>query len=176
MENQQQPTKKFALNYGLYLGLALILLGVILYAMGKTYDRDWYTQVLSIIITGTFIYLGIKEFKKSNNGILSLSQGLKTGVGIALISAVIYVLYTVIFVQFIEPDFIENITEMQKQQFLENPNMTDEMIEQMGENTRKYFWAFTIGGILIFSIFIGFVISLIASLIMKKTDEEITSI
>jgi hypothetical protein len=176
MENQQNPTKKIALNYGLILGFLGILQSVALYALGKTYDQDWYTQVIGIIIMAVIIFLGIKEYRKQNGGLLSLGQGLKTGVGIALIGTIISLIYMFIFVSFIEPGFIEQIVELQKQKFLENPNMTDEMIETMGENTRKYFWVFTIGTVLIFSLFIGFVVSLIASLVMKKTDEEITSI
>lgn len=176
MENQQMPTKKIALNYGLILGFLSILQSVALYALGKTYDRDWYTQLIGIIIMAVIIFLGIKEYRKNNNGLLSLGQGLKTGVGIALIGAIISVIYTFIFANFIEPGFIDQIVELQRQQFLENPNMTDELIETMSERTKNYFWPFTIGMILIFSLFIGFVVSLIVSLVMKKTDEEITSI
>ena len=176
MENQQMPTKKIALNYGLILGFLGILQGVIFYAMGKTYDNDWYKSVISIVIMAVIIFLGIKEYRKSNGGLLSLGQGLKTGVGIALIAAVISVIWTVIFAKFIEPGFVDQIVELQRQKFLENPSMTEEMIETMSENTRNYFYPFTIGMILIFSLFIGFVVSLISSLVMKKTDEEITSI
>ena len=172
MEDQQKPTNKIALNYGVYLALALIVYALTMYAMGKTYDREWYTQVIGLVIAAIFIVISIKEYKKVNNGFLSLSQGLKTGVGVALISAVIYVIYTVIFVQFIEPEFIDNIVKMQEEKMSENPNMTDEMLERMEEGTRKYFYAFTIGGILIFNLFIGFVISLISSLAMKKVENE----
>jgi len=176
MESQQKPTNKIALNYGLILGFAGILQGLIFYAMGKTYDNDWYKSVISIVIMAVIIFLGIKEYRKNNDGLLSLGQGIKTGLGIVLIGAVISVIYTLIFANFIEPGFIDHIVELQKQQFLENPNMTDEMIETMSENTRKYFWPFTIGMIFIFSLFLGFIVSLISSLIMKKTDEEVTSI
>ncbi len=176
MENQQMPTKKIALNYGLILGFAGILQSVAFYAMGKTYDNDWYKSVISIVIMAVIIFMGIKEYRKSNDGLLSLGQGLKTGVGIALIGAVISVIYMIIFVMFIEPGFIDQIIELQKQEFLDNPNMTDEMIEKMNENTKKYFWHFTLGMILIGSLFLGFVISLISSLVMKKTDEDVTSI
>ena len=171
MENQQKPSKKITINYGIYLALALIVFALAMYAMGKTYDRSWYIQVTGIVIMAVFVVLGIKELKKSNNGLLTLGQGLKTGVGIALISAIIYVLYTVVFVKFVEPGFIDNVIEMQREQMLDNPNMSEEMIESMETNTQKYFWPFTIGGILIFNIFIGFVISLIASLAMQKKED-----
>ncbi len=40
MENRQIQTKKIALNYGLLLGFASILLHVILYVMGKHLEQD----------------------------------------------------------------------------------------------------------------------------------------
>ena len=172
MEDQQKPTKKIALNYGLLLGFVSILQSLILYAMGKTYDNDWYTTAIGILIMAIIIFLGIKKYKESNNGFLSLGQGLKTGVGIALIAAVVSIIYTVIFVKFIEPDFINHIVEVQRQKMLENPNMTDEMIDKIGQGTRDYFYVFTIGMIFIFNIFIGFVVSLVTSLILKKSEED----
>jgi multisubunit Na+/H+ antiporter MnhF subunit len=172
MEDQQKPTKKIALNYGLLLGFVSILQSLILYAMGKTYDNDWYTTAIGILIMAIIIFLGIKKYKESNNGFLSLGQGLKTGVGIALIAAVVSIIYTIIFVKFIEPDFINHIVEVQRQKMLENPNMTDEMIDKIGQGTRDYFYVFTIGMIFIFNIFIGFVVSLVTSLILKKSEED----
>lgn len=172
MENQQKPRKNLMWTYGLILGFVGILQSVAYYAMNNTYGNQWYKTVISLVIMAVVIFLGIKECKKNNNGFLSLGQGLKTGIGIALVGAIISVIYTVLFAKFIEPNFVENIVEMQRQQFLENPKMTDEMIDTMSENTRKYFYPVTIGVILISSLFFGFVISLITSLIMQKKEEQ----
>ena len=177
MENQQMPTKKIALNYGLMLGFISILFHVVLFALGKHLDQDWKMSVLSIAITTVVIVLGIKKFKESNNGLLSLGQGLKTGIAIAMISAVVYIIYTMIFMFVISPESTEHALEIARQKLMENPNMTDEIIEQSLEMQKKFSGpAFLIPIMLIFSLFIGFVISLIATLIMKKTDEEVTSI
>ena len=53
-----------------------------------------------------------------------------------------------------------------------NPNITDEVLETISNGTRKYFYLATIGGIFILSIFLGFVISLVSGLIMKKSPER----
>ena len=172
MEDQQKPTKKIALNYGVYLGFASVLLSVILFATGQHLERNLLTNLLGIAIIAVFIILGIKQYKQSNNGFLTLGQGLKTGIGIALIGALISVVYTVIFAKFIEPTFIDQVVEMQRQQLLDNPSMTDEMIERMEKGTRDYFYIATTGMILIVNLFLGFVISLIASLAMQKKENE----
>ena len=177
MENQQMPTKKIALNYGLMLGFISILFHVVLFALGKHLDQDWKMSVLSIAITAVVIVMGIKKFKESNNGLLSLGQGLKTGIAIAMISAVVYIIYTMIFMFVISPESMEHGLEIARQKLMENPNITEEIIEQSLEMQKKFQSpTFLIPIMLIVSLFIGFVISLIATLIMKKTDEEVTSI
>lgn len=173
MENQTNSPKQTALAYGLILGFISILISVSTYAMGTYLEQDWKTNVLGIIVMIVVIVLGIKQHKKANDGLLSLSQALKTGVGIALIGAVISIIYTVIFAKFIEPGFIDQIVELQGKKMLEsNPNITDDQIEMIATGTRKYFYVATTGMILIANLFMGFVFSLIAGLIMKRVPEQ----
>ncbi|MCF6347958.1 MAG: DUF4199 domain-containing protein [Flavobacteriaceae bacterium] len=173
MEDQQKPTKKIALNYGLILGFTLILIGVINYAMGNAYEQDWKIGVISYVIMAFILFIGIKKYKEVNGGFLSLGQGLKTGIGIALIGAVISIIYTIIFMTVIEPDFIDKTMEVSRQKLLENPNLSEEQIEAQIEMSRKFsspaiFAAFG----LIWLLFLGFVFSMISSLIMKKSEEN----
>lgn len=178
MENQEITPKQIMLNYGLILGFASILINVVVYAAGKTYDQHWSVGIVSIIITVAVIILGIKKIKELNNGFLSLSEALKTGLGIALISGLIAVVYTLIFTNFIEPEFFARMMEVQQQKTLEAfPNFTDEQLEASMEMAKKMSGPVMTSAIAIIgSLFIGFIISLIGGLIMKKSDEEITSI
>lgn len=173
MEDQQKPTKKIALNYGLILGFLSILTSVIVYTMGKTYEQDWKVGVISFIIMAIIITLGIKKYKEGNQGFLTLGQGLKTGIGIALIGAVISIIYSLIFMNFIEPDFMEKLMEVTHQKLLDDPNLSEEMIETQMKMMKKLSSpAFNIGMGLIGSVFFGFVISIVASLIMQKKEDQ----
>lgn len=178
MENQEITPKQIMLNYGLILGFASILLSVALYAMGKTYDPHWSVGVFSTSITVVAIILGIKKIKEFNGGFLSLSEALKTGLGIALVSGLVLVVYNLIFVTFIEPEYFERMLEFQQQNLLETyPNFSDEQMEASAEMAKKMSGPFINSAIIILgSLFLGFIISLIGGLIMKKSDEEITSI
>jgi uncharacterized membrane protein (DUF106 family) len=178
MENQEITPKQIMLNYGLLLGFASVLINVALYSMGKTYDPHWSVGVISIGVTVVIIILGIKKIKELNNGFLSLSEALKTGLGIALISGIITVIYTLIFTNFIEPEYFARMLEVQQQKMLETyPNFTDEQLEASMEMAKKMSGPAISSAIAIIgSLFFGFIISLIGGLIMKKTDEEITSI
>ncbi|HCE55398.1 MAG: DUF4199 domain-containing protein [Lutibacter sp.] len=178
MENQEITPKQIMLNYGLMLGFASVLISVALYAMGKTYEPHWSVGVISTMITVAVIILGIKKIKEINNGFLSLSEALKTGLGIALISGLILVAYNLIFVTFIEPEYFARMLEVQQQKMIEMyPNFSDEQLEASLEMSKKMSGPMINSAIIIIgSLFLGFIISLIGGLIMKKTDEEITSI
>jgi len=175
MENQTKTTssKQIMLNYGLILGFVSILISVTNYAFGNIYKPHWSVSTLGILIILVAIFLGLKQFKQNNGGFLSLSQSFKIGLGITLIAAIISIIYIIIFAKFIEPNYISNVAEFQKNKMLEtNPNVSDEVLEKVVEGTKKYFYVFTIGIIVIANLFLGFIISLISGLIMKKTPEQ----
>jgi len=179
MENQPKLLKKsIMLNYGLYLGITSILISVIIYALGMHYDQDWKIGTISIAVMAIIIFLGIKKFKELNNDLLSLGQALKTGIGIALIGGIISVVYTLIFMNFIEPDFMANTMVKAEQEMIDKfPDLSDEQIESQIEMMKNFSSpTITSAFALIASIFLGFVISLIVGFILKKSDEEITSI
>ena len=178
MENQEITPKQIMLNNGLMLGFASILISVVVYAIGKTYDPHWSVSVISTAITIVIVILGIKKIKEINGGFLSLSEALKTGLGITLISGLIYAAYNLIFINFIEPEFFTRMLEVQQQKMVETyPNFSDEQLEASMEMARKMSGPFISSAfIIVGSLFFGFVIALIGGLIMKKTDEEITSI
>lgn len=178
MENQKSTPKQIMLNYGLILGFTGILLNVAMFAIGKTYDPHWSFMVIGMGITIAILILGIKKVKELNGGYLSLGEALKTGLGIALISGIIGAVYTLVFTNYIEPEYFTRMAEVQEQKMLEmNPSISDEQLEASLAITAKMSGP-VIGSAMniVGSLFIGFIISLIGGLILKKSDEEITSI
>jgi len=175
MEDQQKPTNKIALNYGLYLGIASVLVSVIMYAIGKQHEQDWKTGVLSFLIMVTIIVLGIKKYKEFNGGFMTLGQALKTGIGIALIGGVISIAYTLIFITFIEPDALEQGMEIARQKMLDNPNLSEEQVDAQMEMAKKFSGPGMIAGFgLLWTIFLGFVISLISTIGLQKLCNPIS--
>ncbi|UMB54853.1 DUF4199 domain-containing protein [Lutibacter sp. A64] len=175
MENQKSTSStQVMLNYGLILGVVSVILSVAIYAMGKIYDQGFGVMVASFVIMAVVIFMGLKNYKNGNNNILSLSDALKIGLGITLIGAIISVIYNQIFINFIEPDFIENMMKVGQEKMLEqNPNMTDEQLEVaigMQEKMSSPLIGAAMG--IIGSLFFGFIISLIEGLILKRTVED----
>lgn len=170
MENQPVTTKSIALTYGAILGIASVLFSVILYVLNMHMERNMLTSSIGILIIIVVIIIGISKFKKLNGNILSLSQALKTGMGIALIGGLISVAYTLLFMYVIEPDFMSQMMQTQREAMLEqNPNMTADQIagaeKMMGMFSSPGFIAIIA---MVTTLFFGFVVSLIGGLIMKN--------
>ena len=171
MENQAS-SKSTMLNYGLILGIVSILLSVSVYALGMHLDQDWRVSVISFVAMAVIIVLALRNFKTINLNILSWGQAVKIGVGIAVIGGVISIIYSLIFMNFIEPEFMAQMLDKQRLAW-EEANMTTEQIEG-AEAMMKTFSnpAITSAIGIIASAFFGFVISAIAGAIMKRTEED----
>ncbi|MGB3775815.1 MAG: DUF4199 domain-containing protein [Leeuwenhoekiella sp.] len=172
MEEQKIKTNKIALNFGVILGIISILLAVILYITDNLLKQSWVTSVVGFLITIGVIVYALSTFKKANGGFMSLTEALKIGVGVALIGGLIAGMYNVIFLTYIEPDFTEQIVEQQRMTLTEEyPNFTEDQINQSLDMTRKFSkpWI-SLAFYVILNLFFGFIISLIAGLVMKKED------
>jgi len=174
METQTASVKKIALNYGLLLALSTIVLSVIVYVMGMTYDQPWWQTLLNFIIMTVCIVYGLKAFKNDNEGFLSLVESLKTGLAIALVAGIIGSIFSYLFVTVIEPDFAVNMMEASRVKMLDqNPEMTEEQMEMALGITEKMMSPGILMAIgIIASLFFGFIISLITGLIMKQNRPE----
>ena len=171
MENQAS-TKSFIINNGVILGVLGVLISVINYAFGTHLDPHWSTSLASGIFFIGLIILGISQFKKANRGFLSWGEGVKIGVGIAILASLISVIYNYIFVTFVEPDFMTQVMELQNQKFLEQ-GMSQEQIEAANAMTEKFKSPLITSAFgIIASAIGGFIVSAIAAAIMKKSEEE----
>ena len=171
MEAQKPTISKFAMNYGLILGLIMILISVITYVTGMALEGKQWPNFIYYIIFPVVIFYSISQYKKNNAGLLSLGEAIKIGLLIAIISAIVYAIYGLIFNYIIDPDFMGQAMDVAREKLLENPNMTEEMVDQQMEWVEKFSnpalgTAFWIAASAIF----GLIYSLIAGLVMKKEE------
>lgn len=170
METEQAKASKFVLNYGVILGILSVLLGVVMYITNDYLSPSWIYSLLGFLIFIAVIVYGLKAYKSENGGFLSLAEALKVGIGIALIAGIITAIWSFILMNFIEPDYMAQMTDMQREQALARyPEMTEQQLDQAMEMSSMFLspWisiAFQIAG----SLFMGFIISLVAGLIMKQ--------
>ncbi|NJB72058.1 F0F1-type ATP synthase assembly protein I [Saonia flava] len=172
MEEIQVKPKKFILNYGLILGAVGIVFGVMLMTQNMHYEQSLPIIIVSIVLTGVFVFLGVNAFKKANGGYLKIAEALKIGVGIALISTIISLLYNYVLMTFIEPDFMDKAMEIAKTNaFAKNPKLTQEQWDTGVAMQEKFAWLrYPIG--LIIGCLLGLVLGLISGLILKKSKDD----
>jgi hypothetical protein len=92
--------------------------------------------------------------------------------GIVMISAIITVIYTLLFVNVIEPDFQQKAMELQQQKWLD-AGLTQEDVDAFTESSEKFQTPVIVSAmILALSAFIGFIISAITAAIMKKNEQD----
>lgn len=171
MENEKPKAGKFALNYGIILGLFMVTIAVVLYVTGMALEGVQWPNFIYYIIFPIVVIYGISQYKKSNANILSLGDAIKVGLAIAVISALVYVVYGLLFNYVIDPEFMAQAMEVAKEKMLENPNITEEQVEQSIKMVEMFsnpligsaFW-------LAMSAFFGLIYSLIGGLVMKNDN------
>lgn len=170
MEAQKAQARKSVLNYGLLLGFILVVLGVVMYVLDYHLQPHWSFMVLTLIVFIAVVTYGIKAFKKENGGFLSIGEAIKVGVGVALVAAIISGIWVLLLTTVIEPGFMEQAIELERQKaFANNPGLTDEQWEkglEMSEAFRGPWvtFAFT----LVVDMLFGLLIGLIAGAVMKQ--------
>ncbi|CEN46802.1 50S ribosomal protein L31 type B (fragment) [Capnocytophaga canimorsus] len=109
-------------------------------------------------------------FRKQNEGFMAFGEGLKVGMGVAVIGGLIVAVYTFIFMNYIEPDFAQKILEIEMQKTLEaNPQMTQEQMDMAQKISSKFAQTWIITAIsFVGSLFFGFIVSLVASAVLQK--------
>lgn len=175
MENQKISSKQVILNYGLILGILAIFSSLIPYVLnGLNMDPPLWQKLLGWAILIVVIILGIKKFKDFNNGILSLGEAMKIGLGIALIGALITAIYIFMFFNYVEPDFMGQLAvQMEEKMMEQNPDMSEDQIDMAINMTKKFMSPLAMVFFMIIgNLIMGLIISLIGGLIMKQDESH----
>lgn len=171
MEENQPKTGKFALTYGLLLGAITVIFAFMLYSMDMHYQGGMAVMLISVGLMLAAVIIGMLQFKKTNNGFMTFGQALKIGVGICLIGGIIGIIFNQIMSSVIDPEMMTKAMEYQRGQLMEGTALTPEQIDQQIEMGQKFSTpSMQILFGLIFSVVLGFIVSLIPALVLKKQE------
>ncbi|ASV31888.1 DUF4199 domain-containing protein [Maribacter cobaltidurans] len=170
MEENKPKTGKYALNFGVITGVVGVVFAIMLFTMDMHYEQGAAVQITQTVILAVGIVLGILQFKKSNNGFLSISESLKVGAGVALIAGIIGLIWFFVLSNVVEPDYMDKMYEIGKVKAMEqNPKLTSEQIDQGIEMQKKFAWI-SYPVILVINVIIGLIVGLITGLVAKKQE------
>ena len=165
----EQPTTsaRVALKFGLITGVILMIHSVAI-IVTEQYMNSWLNLPIQIIVLSICMVLAMKEFKAGNDNYMSYGQGLGIGTLMGAVSGVLLSIYSYVYNEFIDPNLKTNILNKVREQ-LETQGMSDDQIDSMLAISARYTSpGFTFIGTVLWIIFLGFVISLIASAFQKK--------
>jgi hypothetical protein len=114
------------LKYGLITGITLSIFATAFFSIvdGLNNSHNWgmqsssirgITGLLTILILATGIYVAMQAVKKGQNNTLTYSQAIKTGILVAIITAIITAFGSYIYCEFINPGYAQYmLAEAQK--------------------------------------------------------------
>jgi len=174
MEDQNLKVKNYILQYGALLGGISVLFGLMLFSMDMHYQNETSTTVVSLVLTLGVIVFAQYSYRKDNEGFMSLSQGIKMGLGMGAVSGLINVAYFLMLSNVLDPEMMNKVLEMGMNQFLDqNPEASQDMINQVESMQEKFSGPIISSSFLIIaSLLTSFVISLITGLILKRNRPE----
>jgi|TARA_Y100000996_G_scaffold151362_1_gene116629 hypothetical protein len=174
MIKSEIQTSTYALNFGTLIGIVTVVFNLMLFFLDAHYQGEPLSWIVPVLISVGLINYGIFQYRKDNNGYVSISESLKVGVGAALMAGIIGTLYGLLLTEFLDPQFMDKTLEIAKQKMLEgNKELSIEDANNAIEVSKNFTTIpIRIAGGLLSSIFSGFFISLIGGLILKKSKPE----
>ncbi len=142
-------------SYGLIAGL-IIILSALYFGQDLSYSSQEVLGYLSIIISLSFVFFGIKHFRDiENEGKVGFGKAITIGLLISLLTALGFAIADYIYTTAINPDFIEEYRAAMLEKGYEGdiPEITS------GLGAFVMFMTVTL---------IGLIISLISALILQK--------
>ena len=166
--------KKTVLRYGAYGAVTICILFLISwFALNDlSLSIQEVLGYVSIVLSLSFVFLGIKHYRDSENeGKVSFKQALIIGVLISLITALAFGILDVIYTEVLNPDFMANYYENAAEN-LKSTLPADQVEAKLAElETQREMFANPIMSFLFMALtvfVIGFIISLISSLILQR--------
>jgi hypothetical protein len=176
---KNQTMKKTVLRYGVYSAAFILLFFVVEWLiLGTPETADYNTQEIigyaGIILSLVFVFFGIKHYRdKVGNGTISFGKAMKVGLLICLGPAIMFGLFNVIYILYIDPTFLDKyygymLTEMKKQVSEAEYQAEAKKLE----DAKRMFASPAVQfGVMFLTVYlIGVVITVISSLILKKKN------
>tara|TARA_B100001115_G_C15771910_1_gene378855 strand:- start:315 stop:842 length:528 start_codon:yes stop_codon:yes gene_type:complete len=162
-------------NYGLMMGLSLVLLYGVLYALGEynlgdQSSSNWGQMLVNFGMAVVFPLLAMLKLKSIQNGYIKLGAAFSSGWQVILIASIIGSLWILVYAMILDPSYQDKIIEAAYDEWAKQ-GLGDDQMEQAESFTRMFTSPFMMAGMgIVSSALIGALISLVLGLIVQKQD------
>ncbi len=153
----------------LYIGGANIILALLFWAINLSSTSIGQYLTYFILLFG--IIIGTVAFRNNQlGGSITYGKAFTSGLLISVFTSIILGFFAFVLFKFIDPAILEEVKELGVNKMLEsNPNLTEEQIDMASSfYTPGWMTFFSIVG----NILVGLLLSLIAAVFLKKTDNS----
>ncbi len=171
MEKSSNTLTKWAMTYGLYLGIFHIIFIIIMYMTNHFFNNGYLSYISTAFVIG-ITWLGMTKYRDHvNNGVLKYGQGLGLGVLISVFAGIFAAATTYIIMKF-DGSLSDQMLNLMEEEIMKS-GMSDDMLE----NVEKMYKIMVTPGVVAFSgfinkVFTGTLISLIVAAFVKKNPES----
>ena len=167
----KKSLRDFILHYGTILGLISVTFALMIFFLDLHYAQENSVSLVNYGISVLVLIIALSDYRKNSNGLLSLKDSIKMGMGVFLISSFYVSVYTIILINFLDQETLTKSLEVTEMKILEqNPEISEDQLDQILSFQEKFSTPFVIVTVLIiFSLISGFFSSLILGLILKKS-------
>ena len=166
--------KKTSIRYGSYGAVTICILFLLSWYVMD--DLSFASQEVlgyaSMVIALLFVFFGIKHFRDhENNGKVSFTKALTIGILISLITAVVFGILDVIYTEVLNPTFMEDYynNSIEQMKLGLSPDEFEVKLAELESQRDLFSNPFFSFGLMAMTVFvIGFIISLISSLILQR--------
>ncbi len=173
-EDKKNSLLKSTMNYGVILGLSLVIYSLFIWMLGETTNKNLSFVTYIIMISG--IIISTKTFRdQEQGGYITYGRGLAVGTLTCFFAGIITSFFTFLLYTVIDPGLIDRTYALMENAYYES-GMNDNQVETALNLAKKFTNPFTM---MVFgfigSVFMGFVFSLITSVFLKKEENPFES-
>lgn len=167
MENQNNSVTKEAMNFGLYMGLALVLNSVVFYVTGKPFSTiSAYISYALIIGCLSWALWSFREYLGEQG--LTYGRALGFGTLLSLFASLIVAFYTFVLYKIVDPGLIDKLLIFIEENLIKSGS-PENQVETVINLYKKVLspLTFSLGQVLNIT-FLGFILSLIIAIFFRR--------
>jgi len=167
-------TLKRGLITGTIVGIFAVSFFLVVNGLNTKYNWGFHPAdirgiggLLTILILGTGIYITLQAVKKEQNNGLSYAQALKTGISVAIITAVITAFCSFIYCTLINPGYADYMVAEAQKVMIANNETKQQIAQHSLAVKNEYATAMQVMQALVGQTVVGTVLTLIMGLFIK---------